>query len=88
MAFATCLINLLDFCNNVFNNYDETKAEDVIYLDFQKAFDKVLHKRSLKKLESHGMAGKILKWLEDWLSETKQCFVLYGLNISKVFDRV
>ena len=35
------LENLLDFYNDVFNIYDKTKAVDIIYLDFQKAFDKV-----------------------------------------------
>ena len=38
-----CLTNLLDFYNEVYNVYDETEAVDVIYLDFQKAFDKVTH---------------------------------------------
>ena len=39
----SCLTNLLDFYNEVYNVYDETKAVDVIYLDFQKAFDKFPH---------------------------------------------
>ena len=40
----SCLTNLLHFYNDVFNIYDETKAVDIIYLDFQKAFHKVRHK--------------------------------------------
>ena len=28
---------------------------DIIYLDFQKAFDKVPHQRLILKLKSHGM---------------------------------
>ena len=70
----SCLKNLCDFYNDVFNNHDETKAVDIIYLDFQKTFDKA-HNRPLKKLESHSIAGKILKRLPDWLTEKKQ-FVL------------
>ena len=61
----SCLTNLLDFYNDVFNIFDESKAVDVIYLDFQKAFDKVPHKRLLSKLNSHGITGKIHSWLED-----------------------
>ena len=49
-----------------------------ISLDFQKAFDKVPHRRLLGKLKSHGIDGKLLKWLEDWLSERKQRVVLNG----------
>ena len=74
----SCLTNLLDFYNDVYNIYDETRAVDVIYLDFQKAFDKVPHKRLLNKLKSHGISGKIFTWLEDWLSERKQRVVING----------
>ena len=51
---------------------------DVIYLDFQKAFDKVPHGRLVSKLEAHGIGGEILKWVENWLSERKQRMVLGG----------
>uniref|UniRef100_A0A0P4VPM3 Reverse transcriptase domain-containing protein n=1 Tax=Scylla olivacea TaxID=85551 RepID=A0A0P4VPM3_SCYOL len=72
----SCLTNLLDFFYDVFTMYDETKAVDIVYLDFQKAFDKVPHKRLLAKLKSHGINGKLPSWLEDWLSERKQRVVL------------
>ena len=53
----SCLTNLLDFLHDVFNCYDDSKAVDIIYLDFQKAFDKVPHKRLLIKLKAHGIDG-------------------------------
>ncbi|KAF2349643.1 Reverse transcriptase domain, partial [Trinorchestia longiramus] len=37
------LTNLLDFFGEVNRIYDSTKAVDLVYLDFQKAFDKVPH---------------------------------------------
>ena len=37
---------------------------DVIYLDLQKAFDKVPHARLLSKLKSYGIGGKLLQWFE------------------------
>lgn len=74
----SCLTNLLDFYNDVYDIYDETKAVDIIYLDFQKAFDKVPHKRLLHKLHSHGIKGNILSWLKDWLTDRKQRVVING----------
>ena len=44
----------------------------MVYLDFQKAFDKVPHKRLLHKLKIHGMKGKLVAWVEDWLINRKQ----------------
>ena len=63
----SCLTNLLDFFNDVFM-YDKTKTIYVVLIDFQKAFDKVPHRHLLGKLRSHDVDGKLLKWVEDWLS--------------------
>ncbi|MBW6351215.1 reverse transcriptase family protein, partial [Pseudomonas aeruginosa] len=59
----SCLTNLLDFFHDILNLYDESKAVDIIYLDFQKAFDKVPHKRLLLKLKAHGIQDGVLKWI-------------------------
>ena len=56
---------------------------DVIYLDFQKAFDKVPHARLLEKIKAHGITGNILNWLENWLKGKQQHVVLNG-NVSTV----
>jgi hypothetical protein len=44
---------------------------DVIYLDFQKAFDKVPHVRLLAKLEAVGIKGKLLDWIKKMAHWTK-----------------
>jgi len=41
---------------------------DVIYLDFQKAFDKVSYARLLNIQLTHGISGKILQWIGEWLN--------------------
>ena len=51
---------------------------DVIYLDFQKAFDKVPHRRLLCKLKAYGVCGQVLEWISDWLKNRKQRVVLNG----------
>ena len=45
----SCLINLLDFMEIVAKEVDMGNNVDLIYLDFAKAFDKVPHRRLLKK---------------------------------------
>ena len=57
---------------------DEGKNFDIIYLDFAKAFDKVCHRRLIKKLSRIGIAGILLEWIENWLSGRKQRVVLEG----------
>ena len=45
---------------------DEGSPVDIIYmyLDFQKAFDKVSHQRLLLKLKAHGIGDGIIDWIE------------------------
>ena len=49
----TCLTNLLKFIEMITNYVDQGYPVDGIFLDFQKAFDKVPHGR-LTKNQSHG----------------------------------
>jgi len=51
---------------------------DVIYLGFQKAFDKVPHRRLIMKLAALGIRGNILQWIENWFSDRNQRVVLNG----------
>ena len=51
---------------------------DIIYLDFQKAFDKVPHQRLLLKLKAHGIGDGIIDWTEQWLTDRRQRVVVNG----------
>ena len=51
---------------------------DVIFLDFQKAFDKVQKKRLLQKLSAYGIEGKVLCWIEDFLSDRRMRIMVRG----------
>ena len=42
---------------------------DVVFLDFAKAFDKVLHQKLLQKLGNHRMIGKLFTWIQLWLGQ-------------------
>jgi len=45
---------------------------DIIYLDFQKAFDHIPHNRLLSKVKSYGIEGNLLKWIQNFLTNKKQ----------------
>lgn len=74
----SCLSQLLTHFDNILTDLEEGKDVDVIYIDFSKAFDKVDHTILLKKLESFGISGRILKWIESFLKNRKQVVVVDG----------
>ena len=49
-----------------------------VYMDFQKAFDTVPHRRLLAKISANGIEGKVLKWIEAFLSNRTQRVVVGG----------
>ena len=61
---------------------DEGSPLDIVYSDFQKAFDKVPHQRLLLKLKTHGIGDGIINWTEKWLTDRRQHVVVDG-KISK-----
>jgi len=62
----------------VTNYIDKGYPIDVIYLDFQKAFDKIPHKHLMMKINAKGITGDVYNWIEDWLNDTEQRVVLLG----------
>ena len=76
----SCLTNLLDFFHDMYSTYDSSRAIDILYLDFQKAFDKVPHKRLMAKIRSLGIIEEAADWIENWLSNRKQQVVINGTS--------
>ena len=64
----SCLTNLLLFLDKVLHGVNDGFLVDVVFLDLAKAFDKVPHKRLLEKLNKHGIGGKLLSIIGNWLS--------------------
>ena len=58
---------------------------DIVYLYFEKAFDKVPHHAHdllIEKLQSFGIYGNLLKWLNSYLTSRQQRVVLEGESSS------
>ena len=68
----SCLSNLLICQDSIIQMIDEGSSVDIIYLDFQKAFDKVPHHRLLEKIKEAGVEGELLNWLGNWLKGRTQ----------------
>ena len=74
----SCLTNLVEFFHCMFSIYDNSRAVDILYLDFQKAFDKVPHDKLMIKVRALGIIDEFADWIEDWLSGRKQRVVING----------
>ena len=74
----SCLTNLLCFLEEITKWVDDGSPVDVVYLDFQKAFDKVPHQRLLLKLKAHGIGNDVINWIEKWLTHRRQRVIVDG----------
>ena len=59
-----CVTNLLESADFLTSSMARRRWIDILFLDFEKAFDKVPHRRLLQKLEAYGITGSLLKWFE------------------------
>ena len=61
---------------------DEGCQVDVIYTDFEKAFDKVPHQRLLCKLYGYGVNHRVINWIRNFLCFRQQAVRINGVYAS------
>ena len=59
----SCESQLIEFVNGIAFNMQKGHQNDVVVMDFAKAFDKVAHNRLLYKFSSYGVKGNTLGWI-------------------------
>ena len=69
------LLSVLDRWTEIL---DEGGVIDAVYMDFQKAFDTVPHRRLIEKIKYYGISDPLLGWLEDFLKDRKQRVAVNG----------
>ncbi len=83
---CSCESQLITTFHDIAGQLDQRdiKQVDAIVLDFDKAFDKVPHKRLTLKLKYYGISGPILHWLTAFLTDRTQRVLLDGSSSDTV----
>ena len=80
----SCVTNLLQFYDKIFNWIDNGDPVDIMYVDIKKAYDLISHYILLQKLFQIGIRGKLLSWIASWLMGRSQRVVIGGYESSWV----
>jgi hypothetical protein len=80
----SCTIQLLQVFDRWSEIIDEGGNIDNMYLDFAKAFDTVPHHRLIVKLQSYGIGGRVLDWINNFLTDQRQRVLVQGSESSWV----
>ena len=82
-----CLLptRVLSIYQEVKNNMAANLPTLALYVDYQKAYDRVWHAALLVKLSRFGMPCNLLKMIENWL-KGRRAYVVFGDKTSKVFE--
>ena len=67
MNKKSCVINLVEFQGVVSGLLAENKSVDVLYTDFEKAFNKVSRKKLITKLYAYIIRDRLLEWIKSFL---------------------
>ena len=81
----SCVSNLLECMDKIYEILAKGECVDVLYLDFQKAFDSVPHQRVLNKIKAYGITGKTFATIKDFLSN-RTFTVRIGETYSRPFE--
>ena len=74
----SCVTQLLEVLEDWMDKLDKKQEIDVIYFDFEKAFDKVPHKRLITKLKGYGIQGNLLRLIKNFLSDRTRKVIVNG----------
>ena len=91
---VTQLLKLMDDWTRSLDNNDQV---DIVYTDFEKAFDKVPHRQLVDKIKAYGVCEPIVTWITAFLTSrcqkvringvySKQIKVLSGISQGSVLD--
>ena len=83
-ARRSCETQLVTLAHELAQSMDKGKQQDMIILDFSKAFDKVPHQRLLSKLDFYGIRGTTHGWIKAFLTDRSQQVIVDGATSERV----
>ena len=76
----SCMTQLLDVMDTWTATLDEGGNLEVIYMDFQQAFESVPHHRLMEKVSACGIRGRLHSWISNFLAHRTQPVVINGVH--------
>ena len=76
---SSTVTQLIDCHTEWVTSQNNGDATGVIYLDYAKAFDNVIHSKLLHKLYAYGIREDSFKWFENFLSICTQVVIINGV---------
>jgi hypothetical protein len=76
LSKKSTLTNLLESTRNWSLSFSNTVSNDVIFIDFSKAFDSVVLNKLIFKLNSYGITGELLAWIKSFLFNREQSVIV------------
>ena len=73
LSKRSTVTNLLKCTYDWATALDKKQSLDILYIDFEKAFDKVSHDKLIVKLENIGIGGDLMNWLSNFIRNRTQC---------------
>ena len=68
MKGRSTTLQLLNVLNDWTQSMENKNSTDCVYMDYQKAFDKVPHGRLLAKLEAYNLSSEVINWIKEYLT--------------------
>lgn len=84
MKGRSTITNLLEFACHVHKGFVNKQQTDVIYTDFSKAFDTVVHKLLLQKLDLMGFPTSLLNWISSYLHNRTQRVIFNDVSSKNI----
>ena len=75
----SCVTQLLTTLHRIGQLLHNNIQTDVIFLDFEKAFDSVDHNILLTKLSRYGISGNLYNWFSSYMRGRKQRVAVEGI---------